>query len=379
MSTVAVEGRCDPKFTPIRKAFELNMQGGHEIGACFSVVIEGDPVVDLWAGHRDSARLEPWEHDTLVCMWSVTKSIGALCVLLLADRGNIDLEAPVAKYWPGFARSGKAGITVRMVVAQLAGLPYVDALGPDELWDHDKTAAALEQQAPEWPPGTKGCYHSFTAGLLYQQLVRRVDGRTLGTFLREEVSEPFDIDFHVGLTAEKDKRRAEYIPTPGTPSWDGIQRRTASPLNRAWKSLSLGEDGNSENWRFKEFASANGHGHARAVARLYCALACGGVLDGKRLMSEALLRDVLREQWANVDAMTNRPFRFGTGFMLSCPPFPMGGKRNNFGHPGLGGALGFGDPERRLGMSYCGNHMAPVADAGPWATRLFDTAYSCLG
>lgn len=374
-----VEGRCDTKFAEVREAFEANMQSGGENGACFALVIEGDTVVDLWGGYRDTARSEPWQRDTLVCMMSVTKSVAALCVLTLVDRSKMDLESPVAKYWPEFAVNGKAGITVRTLLAQLAGLPYADALGPDELWDMDKTAKALAAQAPEWPPGTKPCYHSFTAGFLYQELVRRVDGRSIGTFLREEISEPFGIDYRIGLTSEEDARRAEYRPTPGTPSWDGIVRRAPSPLNRAWKSLSADEDANSVNWRFKEFPSANGHGNARAVARLYGALARGGAIDGGRLLSEALVTDVRREQWDAVEAMTNRPFRFGTGFMLSCPPFDMGGKRDNFGHPGVGGALGFADPVRRMAMSYAPNRMAPVADAGPYATRLITAAYRAIG
>ncbi len=311
-------------------------------------------------------------------MMSVTKSVGALCVLRLADRGAIDLEAPVARYWPGFARNGKAAITVRMVLAQLAGIPYADALGPDDVWDAAKVAEALEAQAPEWPPGSQPCYHSFTAGLLYQQLVQRVDGRTLGAFLRDEIAGPFGIDYRIGLTLEEDARRAEYVPTPGTPSWDGILGRAPSPLNRAWRSLARDEDANSPNWRFREFASANGHATARAVARLYCGLACGGALGGRQLLSERAVADATREQWNAVEAMTHRHFRFGTGLMLSCPPFPIGGHARSFGHPGLGGAIGFADPVRRLGMAYGGNRMASVADAGPWATRLIETAYRCL-
>ena len=378
MSDTDIRGNCDPKFDAVRAAFAQNMRGGHEIGACFALVIEGETVVDLWAGYRDRARTMPWERDTLVCMMSVTKSVGALCVLLLVDRGRIDLAAPVATYWPEFAANGKAGITVRMLLAQQACLPYVDELGTGDLWDPDKAARALERQAPEWPPGTRPCYHSFTAGLIYQQLVRRADGRSLGTFLREEVSGPFGIDFHIGLSPAEDARRADYVTTPGTPSWDGIKRLAVSPLNRAWRSLPDEEDANSTNWRFGEFPSGNGHGNARAVARLYGALACGGAIDGKRMIGAALVRDARCEQWDAIEAMTNRPFRFGTGFMLSCPPFPMGGGRNNFGHPGVGGALGFADPDRRMAMSYAGNHMAPVADAGPWASRLIDTAYRCL-
>lgn len=378
MANAPIDGFCDPAFLAVREAFELNMQGDHEIGACTALVVEGRTVVDLWGGYRDAARTRPWERDTIVCMMSVTKSVAALCVLLLADRGKVDLDAPVAKFWPGFAASGKGAITVRTVLAQLAGLPYLDALGVGDLWDFDKVATAIEAQAPEWPPGSKPCYHSFSAGPLYQQIVRRIDGRSLGQFLREEIGESFGVDYRIGLTAAEDARRAEYVVTPGTASWDGILGRRESPLNRAWKSLERDEDVNSRNWRFKEFPSGNGHASARATAQLFGGLASGGVVNGKRLIGESAIRDATREQWNAIEAMTNRHFRYGTGFMLSCPPFPVGGNPRNFGHPGVGGAVGFGDPDRKLGFSYAGNHMAPVADAGPYATRLIDAVYRSL-
>lgn len=175
-----IEGFADPKFAAVRDAFAINMAEGHEIGAAVCVIVEGRPVVDLWAGYRDGGRELPWQRDTIVCMMSVTKAMGAIAVLMLADRGELDLDDPVAKFWPEFAQNGKEPITVRMVLAQQECLPYADALKEGELWDHEKAAAALAAQAPEWPIGTKPCYHSFTAGLLYQQIVRHVDGRTIG-------------------------------------------------------------------------------------------------------------------------------------------------------------------------------------------------------
>lgn len=378
MANVPIEGYCDPAFSAVREAFALNMSGDHEIGACAALVVDGRMVVDLWGGYRDAARTRPWQRDTIVCTMSVTKAVSAFCILMLADRGRLDLDQPVAAFWPGFAANGKAAITVRMVLAQLASLPYLDALKPGDLWDFDKVRRAIEAQAPEWPPGSKPCYHSFSAGHLYQQIMRHVDGRSIGRFLREEVNEPFGIDFAIGLTQAEDARRAQYVVTPGTPSWEGILGRKPSPLNRAWASLERDEDINSANWRFKEFPSANGHATARAAARLYAGLAGGGTIAGKRLIGDAVIRDATREQWDGMEAMTNRHFRYGTGFMLSAPPFPVGGNPRNFGHPGVGGATAFGDPDRRLGFAYAGNHMAPVADAGPYATRLIDTVYACF-
>jgi CubicO group peptidase (beta-lactamase class C family) len=375
---IPMDGYCDPHFVAVRDALADNMRKGDEVGACVAVYVDGKPVVDLWAGHRDRARTLSWERDTLVCMMSVTKAIGALCVLMLADRGRIELDAPVARYWPAFGQNDKDCITVREVLAQEAGLPYADGLAEGDVWNEAKLFAALEAQRPEWPVRLTPCYHSFTAGPLYQGIVRHVDGRSLGQFLREEVGEPFDIDYHVGLAAEADRRRAEFIVTPGTPSWDGITRRTQSPLNRAWKGLPADEDANSVSWRFREFASANGHGNARSVARLYCALACGGTIDGKRIIGQATLEDALKVRWDGIEFMTQRHFRFCTGFLYSCPPFPFGGEPRSFGHIGLGGATSFGDPVRRVGFGYAPNRMAPITDQGPYAGPLIAATYRCL-
>ena len=367
-----IHGHCAPAFAKVGEAFAASFDGDAQIGACVAIVLGGAPVVDLWGGWQDRARERAWNADTLVCMMSVTKAIAALCVLVLADRGKLDLDAPLARYWPEFGAAGKGGITVAQVLGQEAGLPYADGAAPGSVWEIGAVARALEKQAPEWPPGSTPCYHSFTAGMLYGELVRRVDGRSLGTFLREEIGGPHGIDFHIGLTAEADLRRAEYVATPGTPSWEGIKRRIPSPLNRAWRPLPDDEDGNTQGWRFGEFPSANGHGNARAVARLYAQLTD----PAAPIISQALLGRAIEARWDGVEAMTQRHFRYGLGFMLDCPPFPLIGPRN-FGHPGIGGPLGFGDPERRLGFGYACNRMAPVADIGP-ARAMIEAAYDSL-
>ena len=367
-----IHGYCDPAFAKVGEAFAASFDGEAQVGACVAIVIDGRAAVDLWAGWRDAARTIEWQADTLVCMMSVGKAVAALCVLLLADRGKLDLDTPVARYWPEFGAAGKHGITVAQVLGQEAGLPYADGAAPGSLWQPGAVARALETQAPEWPPGSTPCYHSFTAGMLYAELVRRVDGRPLGTFLREEIGVPHGIDFHLGLTAEADLRRAEYIATAGTPSWEGIKRRIASPLNRAWRPLPDDEDGNSHHWRFGDFPSANGHGNARAVAKLFALLTA----TEAPIIRASLLARAISARWDGIEAMTQRHFRYGLGFMLDCPPFPLAGPRN-FGHPGIGGPVGFGDPERRLGFGYASNRMAPVADIGP-ARALIAAAYDSL-
>jgi len=383
MAEIPVSGTCDPKFSAVAVAFRSNMNEGDpvcgdEVGACVSVVIDGETVVDLWGGYRDAARTQPWERDTITCMMSVSKSCAAIALLTLIDRGIVSLEAKVSRYWPGFTGGGKEDMSVRTLISHQSGVIYADAAPAASLWDGLAVEQALEAATPEWVPGTGGAYHSFTYGPLINALVRHADGRDVGRVWREDVADPFGIDFHIGLNDEEAARRAEFVETPGTPSRDGIKGEAESPLTRAWNPLPRSEDFNSDNWVRGLFASANGHGNARAIARLYGGMANDGLIDGWRLLSEGLIADATSEHWDDLDRMTNRPFRFGCGFMLSCPPFPFGGYRDNFGHTGIGGAIGFGDPERRIGFSYCGNRMAPIADTGPFAGPLIEAMYASV-
>jgi CubicO group peptidase (beta-lactamase class C family) len=381
---VPVAGHCDPKFALVEEAFHRNMREGdpdcgHELGACVAVVIEGERVVDLWGGYKDAARTKPWEADTITCMMSVTKACGGLALLKLVDDGLIDLDATVGTYWPAFARNGKEEMTVRTLVSHQSGVIYADAAPAGSLWDVLPVQHALEEATPEWEPGTGGAYHSFTYGPLVDALIRHVDGRDVGMFWRDEIADRLGIDFHIGLNDAEAARRADYVETPGTPSRDGIKGDTETPLTRAWAPLPRDEDFNSGNWVRKPFASANGHGNARAIATLYSGLAGDGTVAGERIVSRELIAEVITEHWDDLDRMTNRPFRFGCAFMLSSPPFfPFGGKRDNFGHVGIGGAIGFGDPHRALGFSYCGNRMAPIADEGPFASALIDATYASV-
>ena len=375
-------GSCDARFVAVRDALVRNMTepspAGAEVGAAVSIVYEGETVVDLWAGWRDRARTLPWEKDTITCMMSVGKAVAATCVLRLVDAGRIGLDQAVADVWPEFGAAGKAAITLRTVLSHLAGLPFADAAGPGSLYTTGTVATALAAQRPEWEPGSTPCYHSFTYGLLCAELVRRVDGRSIGRFLREEIAEPLGVDYAFGLTDAALARCADFIETPGTPSLEGIKRNPASPLHRAWRPMPRDEDFNSRLWRQCEFPSAAGHGNPRGLARLFGALAGGGALRGSRLLSADLTAEACVPRWDGIEWMTQRHFRMGMGFMISSPVFEMGGKPRNFGHGGIGGAIAFGDPERALGFSYCGNRMAPVADTGPFARALIEAMYASV-
>lgn len=372
-----VAGTCDPAFAAVREALERNMTAGHEIGCAVCVTVDGETVVDLWAGHRDRTRSLPWQRDTVTDMKSVGKSVFALCVLRLAGTGRIGLDRPVADYWPAFAAAGKARIDVRTLLAHLAGLPFPDLAPFESLYQPGVVAAALAAQAPEWEPGTQPCYHSFTYPPLLAELIRQATGTTAHDFQRDEIASPLGAEYWLGLEDHQFGLCAEYVETPGTPSLEGMKRNQASPLYRAWRPLPREENYNSPQWR-----RYGAHGNARGVARIYAALACGGRLGGYELVSPEVLAEATRPAWEALEFMTKRQFRMGLGFMLPCPPFPIGSDKHdcarNFGHPGVGGAVAFADPDRRMSFAYCPNHMLPVADAGPYATALIDATYASL-
>ena len=373
LANIPVEGHCDPAFFAVRDTLESNMAAGEEVGCAVSVVVDGETVVDLWSGYRDAARTLPWQRHTITDMKSVGKSVFALCVLRLVSQGRMELDAPVARYWPAFAQAGKERVTVRMLLGHVAGLPFSDGAPVGSLYQPGVVAAALAAQAPEWEPGTQPCYHSFTFPPLCAELVLQATGRTIHAYERDEIATPLGAEYWLGLDDAQQALCAQYSETPGTPSLEGMKRNIASPLYRAWRPLPRDEDYNSVQWR--RYA---GHGNARGMARIYAALACGGTLDGYQVVDRAVLAQASGSSWSGMDFMTKRPFTMGLGFMRAGPAFSIGQGPRNFGHPGMGGAIAFADPDRRMSFSYCPNRMSPVADTGPWATALIDATYRGL-
>ena len=255
-----LDGHCEPRFARVREALARNMAAGEEVGCAVSVTLDGETVVDLWAGHRDRARTLPWERHTLTDMKSVGKSIFALCALRLVHQGRLALDRPVAEYWPAFAAAGKETIPVRMLLAHLAGLPYPDGVPLGALYQPGVVEAALAAQAPEWPPGTQPCYHSFTYPPLMAGLIRHASGVSAHEYQRDEIATPLGAEYWLGLEDQQFDLCAEYIETPGTPSLEGMKRNPASPLYRAWRALPRDENYNSPQWR-----RYGGHGNARGI------------------------------------------------------------------------------------------------------------------
>jgi CubicO group peptidase (beta-lactamase class C family) len=375
-----IHGHCDPAFAGVRAAFETNFALEEEVGACVNVVVDGSTVVDLWGGWRDRELRQPWERDTIVCMMSVAKAVSATCMHMLVDRGLVDLDAPVARYWPEFAQGGKQGVLVRHVLDHRAGLPILtERLHSRAIFEHETIVAALARQEPLWPPGTQAGYHVHNQGFLLDEIMRRVTGRPLPRFLREEVTGPLGLDYHFGLSAADQARCAEFIQATEGTIFAARHGDPAKIVSRAWDQFPDPIDLNSREWREATITSASGHGNARAIARLYAALARGGELDGVRLMGMATRDQAIAEQHNMVEVMMERPYHQALGYLLDSPPIVwMGPGKRSFGHHGVGGSIGLGDPDAKLGFSYAMNRMHARIDNGPRAGRLIEAVYQCL-
>jgi CubicO group peptidase (beta-lactamase class C family) len=384
----AVHGHCDPRFTRVRDAFLENFRTRDEIGAAVAITLDGEPVVDLWAGDADQARTQPWERDTIVNVYSCTKGMTALCAHRLVEEGRLDLDAPVAKYWPEFAQAGKAELPVRWLMSHRAGLPAVRALLPNEaLYDWNAMTAALAAQEPWWKSGSAHGYHAVTFGWLVGEVVRRITGKSLGTYFRDEIATPLGADFHIGLAEEHHGRVGEMgmipMPMPGEGPQLGmvIMSDPEGVSARAFMnppSMAFGV--NNAPWRTAEIPGANGHANARAMARIYGVLARGGDQDGVHLLDAKSIARCHDEQSYGQDLVLHVRTRFGLGFMLSqdAPDTKFGPNPRGFGHPGAGGHLGFADPDARIGFGYVVNRMGPHILLDPRAVALIDATYAAL-
>ena len=368
-------GDCDPRFSAVREAFAENFRARAEHGAAVAVWLEGEPVVDLWGGFADAKRTRQWQQDTIVCMMSVAKGFVALCAHMLADRGQIDLDAPVVRYWPEF--SGKDSVLVRHLLDHRAGLPAIDKpLPAGAIYDWNAMVGALAGQPPLFAPGSDRADQSVTMGFLVGEVVRRVTGRTLGRFLREEIAEPLGLDYHIGLPRPQHRRCADFITVLEGSFFDASD--PASLRARALAQLPVAAFNDPE-FRLAEIPAINGHGSARAVARLYGALAMGGEAAGIRLLSRDALERATAEQWRGTELLLGRERRMALGFVLNLPSFvPMGPNPRSFGHAGAGGAIGFADPEARLGFAYAPNRMHSGMSVSPRLQHLVDAVFRSL-
>ena len=382
----AIRGFCDERFAPVRAALARNFREHDELGAAVAITLDGAPVVDIWAGWADQARTCPWAEDTQVAVFSVGKAMAAVCLLTLVERGQVELDAPVSRYWPEYAANGKGTTTVRMVLSHRAGLPAIRRELPDEAaYDWGLMTGAIAGERPWWEPGSTHGYHVNTFGFIVGELVRRVSGESLGAFLRREVAGPLGADFRFGFGPELDGRTAEFTFTAATGGEDGGGRRRPEPdearrflLNRTYMNppgLSGIGTVNARAWRAAEIPSSNAHATAAGIARIYAALLPG---SDARILSPETIGEATSEASAGEDFVLGRPSRFGLGFQLTQRERPLGPNARSFGHFGVGGSLGFADPDAGIAFGYAMNRSGPRWQ-NPRNRALIDAVYESLG
>ncbi|MFI8293711.1 serine hydrolase domain-containing protein [Streptomyces sp. NPDC085614] len=347
-----IQGTYDDLFSAVPLKLAELLDAG-DAGGSVAVFVDGEPVVDVWGGFTDATRTVAWQRDTLTCVWSVTKTMTALCALMLADRGVLDLDAPVARYWPEFAAAGKEEVRVRHLLSHTAGLPEWDEpVTLDDFCDWSSATGLLAAQSPRWEPGADGGYHSLTQGFLVGEVLRRVTGRTVGEFFAEEVSGPLGADFHIGLPAEHDDRVARVTPPPGKDE----DYAASAPGPDAKPASGTGvrvRDGNSVAWRRAQIPAASGFGNARSVALVQSVMACGGTAKGVRLLSEAGAERAREAQFEGEDRVLGIPMRWGLGYGLFG---------TTYGWGGWGGSLVMIDPDARMVVAFVTNQVREPAE-----------------
>jgi CubicO group peptidase (beta-lactamase class C family) len=376
----SIHGAVEAGFEGVARAFVANFAAGEETGAACSAVVGGQTVVDLWGGWQDAAHRRPWERDTIVNMMSVAKAFTTVAAAILVERGDLDLDAPVARYWPEFAANGKAGIKVRWLLDHRAGLPVIrPSLPRGAIYDWEAITGALARMAPLWEPGTFSGYHILTMGFLVGELIRRIGGEMPGAFVRREVCETLGIDYQIGLNDDEIARTADFIPATGGTIFAVEDLPDDEPLKYAWMELPREEDFNSHAWRTATIPGANGHGNARAVARLFGCLAAEGEIDGVRLLKPETIRIFTAEQHNLREVVMKRSYHQALGMLRNSPPIvQMGPNPGAFGHHGVGGSIGLADPAIGLGFSYSANRMHARVDNGPRAGRLKDAVFRAV-
>jgi CubicO group peptidase (beta-lactamase class C family) len=352
-----IHGVCEERFSAVQDILATNLDAGNDVGASVAVYVEGEAVVDIWGGYTDESRTKEWERDSIVNVWSTTKTMTALSALVLADRGEIDFHAPVAKYWPEFAAGGKEGVEVRHLMSHTAGLSgWEQPVAIDDLYDWEKCTELLAAQEPWWEPGSASGYHAVTQGYLVGEVIRRVAGASVGTFFRDEIAGPLGADFHIGTPAECDDRVVSVIPPPPLPE-EALAAMAGNPI--AAKTL-----GNppmdalasfTVPWRRAEIPAAGGHGNARSVGLVQSILACGGTVQGHRFLSQEGCEAVLQEQSNGTDLVLGVPLRFGLGYGLKTELLPIGERACFWG--GWGGSIVLVDMDSHLTIAYMMNKM----------------------
>jgi CubicO group peptidase (beta-lactamase class C family) len=373
---VEIAGHAPARFAAVKDAFAANFEAGEELGARFTLVEAGETVLDLWAGFANRDRTKPFDDHTLTPVFSTTKAIAALLIARLVDQGKLDYAQTVTSVWPEFAAAGKASITVEQMMSHQAGLSgFPDPMDPALWFDWDAICGKLAAMAPLWPPGTASGYHPITFGYLAGEVFRRVEGRTMGTALRQDLARPFGLDLWIGLPESEFDRVAELERPKALPNFGHRNPATVAAFLTPWSSPA--GRGQAE-WRRMEIPSANGHCTAEALARLMGALANDGWLDGENILLPAVIAEASRERIRGQDLVLPFEMSWAAGFMRNEAVHPWGPGNAAFGHSGWGGSCAFADPERRLAGAYVMNKQSTDLLGDHRPKRLIAAAYANL-
>ena len=375
-----LSGSCDERFDAVRDALQRNVDSGEEVGASLVLDLDGEIAIDLWGGFLDEARTVPWTRDTITNVWSTTKTVTSLAALMLVERGQLDVDAPVAAYWPEFAANGKQDVLVRHLLSHSSGVSGLDqpAAVPD-LYDWDKSTARFAAQAPWWAPGTASGYHALNFGHLIGEVVRRITDTSLKQFVADEIAGPLGADFQIGAAESDWSRISDVIAPPPLP----FDLAALGPDNVAVKTFTgpavNAAEANTPGWRRADIGAANGHGNARSVARILSVISRGGEVDGVRLLSPETIDLIFREQTNGTDLVLGVPLRFGIGYGLPVPvtlPWIADEKICFWG--GWGGSMIVMDVGRKMTISYMMNKMAPGIIGSPRSEQYGQAIYAAL-
>jgi CubicO group peptidase (beta-lactamase class C family) len=353
-----VHGTATDRFSVLRDELQRQLDSGEELGASLAVAIDGETVVDLWGGYADPDKTKEWEEHTITNVWSITKTVTALAALMLVDRGELDLDSPVARYWPEFAANGKDGVLVRHILSHTSGVSgWAETVTAEVMYDPVRSTELLAAQAPFWRPGAASGYHLLNYGHLVGEVIRRITGQSLGTFVRTEIAGPLGADFHIGLPDSEFPRVSNVVP-PAPLTLDFSALPSTSPAIPTYRNSPLDARVTwTDAWRRAEIGGANGQGNARSVARIQSVISNGGEVDGVRLLSEETIDRIFDQQSDNVDLVLFIPLRFGLGYALPADhPIIPNNRVAYWG--GWGGSIILNDLDHRMTFAYVMNRMS---------------------
>jgi CubicO group peptidase (beta-lactamase class C family) len=376
-----VSGTYDDRFEKLATLLHDSVESGADLGGSVALVIDGEMVVDIWSGWADPAQTIPWERDTITNVWSTTKTMTALAALVLVDRGELDIHAPVARYWPEFAANGKESVEIRHLMSHTSGVAGWDQpVTVDDIFDPVASVERLAAQAPWWEPGSASGYHGTNQGHLIGEVVRRITGKSLGTFFADEIAGPLGADFHIGLDPTHDARVATVVPPPPM-EFDLASMDQTSPGFRFFVGPVIDPSVcNTPEWRRAEIGAAGGQGNARSVARIQSVVSHGGEVDGVQLLTPATIDLIFEEQSNGVDLCLGIPLRFGVGYALvDTEHFPYLPDSKICFWGGWGGSMVINDLERRMTFSYMMNKMEAGIIGGVRSEALIRSVYDVLG